>query len=685
MHFNFCGVLSIGVLIAGMQGNASAEMTSAATVMPLESLLVVGSPTTENIALTSGRMQIEAGSQLPGLRLDSAELLQGLAGVQADSRSNYAQDTRVTLRGFGARSAFGVRGVDLLVDGVPLSTPDGQGQLSSVFLDEITAVEVIRGPLAALYGNGAGGVINLQTQAPVESLLSARVQAGEDNLARQSITGQWRQDNLAARLQASALATDGARPHASAEREQVGAQGYYIGNAGLEAIVRVDTSHDPLLEDPLGLTEAQWQEDPNQTNPLAEAFNTRKAVTHRQASVTLRQAQGSERWQTSLWRGTREITQYLAFTGATSAGGVVDLARDFYGLNGHYTQDFTLFGTAASVTLGAEVASSEDRRRGYVNNFGVAGALRRDELDEVTGRDLYTLVQWRPSTNWNLYGGLRHSDLRFSVEDYFVMEDGQDDSGERDFADESWAMGASYNLSSTWSLFASVGRGFETPTQTEMAYSNDTSGLNLDLKPSHNRQQEVGMRYRAGEIAELAVTLFGVDSTDEIVVDQSVGGRTTYHNAAATERQGIELSGNLVLDEAWSARLNANFLQADYAEGEWQGNQLPGVAQQNHYLQLTWQPWWDERFALAFAARYRSRVATGDDNQTFAPAATTADLALSSQYDLGDWRCYLWLKLANLTDERYVGSVIVNQGNGRSFEPAPARNASGGVELTYAF
>lgn len=651
----------------------------------IETLVVTGSAADTVQDLAPGIARIDTADRLPGLRIDSAELLQGLPGVQADSRSNYAQDTRVTLRGFGARSAFGVRGIDLLIDGVPLTTPDGQGQLSSVALDGVTAVEVLRGPMAALYGNGAGGVISLQSTAPEENSIGLRLIAGENDLARQSVQGQWRQGNLGVRVNAANFTTDGDRPHAEAERRHAGAQFYYSSDSGIETIVRIDTSRDPLLQDPLGLSPEQWEENPRQLNTAAELFDTRKTVAHEQASITMREAQGATRWQASLWRGEREITQYLAFTGdaLTSAGGVVDLAREFHGASGNFSQDFTLGNTLLTATLGAELAAMEDRRRGFVNNFGEAGDLRRDELGEVNSRDVYTILQWQLSPRWQVYGGARHSDIEFEVDDYFIVAGNPDDSGARDFSEWSSALGINYTINDHWTLFASSGRGFETPTLTETAYRSGSSGLNIDLDTTHNRQHETGIRFEPSTFTELTLTLFTIESTDEIVVDQSVGGRTTYRNAAETERRGIEIAGRLQLADAWSAWVNVNYLDADYSAGEWNGNSLPGVAQNNHYAQLRWQPLLDERLTLAFAVQHRSKVATADNNEDFAPAATTADLALSTQHDIGDWQLQGWIKAANLTDERYVGSVIVNQSNGRSFEPAPGRNTSIGIEASY--
>jgi iron complex outermembrane receptor protein len=331
----------------------------------------------------------------------------------------------------------------------------------------------------------------------------------------------------------------------------------------------------------------------------------------------------------------------------------------------------------------------EDRRRGYINDFGIAGDLRRDELGSVDSRDLYSILQWQLADRWELVGGARLSWLDFEVDDYFIVppEDNPpgnpDDSGARDYRESAGALAANYRFSQRWSAGLSAGWGFETPTLTEMAYRGEGTGLNTDLNPARNRQQQLSLR--SHDDLGLVLSLFRIDSRDELVVDQSVGGRTTYRNAAETERYGLELSGRLLLSDSWSARYSATWLDAEYSAGEHSGNQLPGIAKTQLYTQLNWQPWRDPRLSLALSAWHRGRVATADNNETFAPAATTLDLALSSAHDFADWQLNAWLKLANLTDKTYVGSVIVNQGNGRSFEPAPGRNISAGLELNYGW
>ena len=649
----------------------------------IETLVVTGERANDSAV---GAQLLDVTELQPGSRADAAEILQGINGVQADSRSNYAQDTRITLRGFGARSAFGVRGLDLQVDGIPLSMPDGQGQFSGAVLDGVTKISVLTGPVAALYGNGAGGVINLQTSAPQANRVAVDTTADEDGLARYHVLGEFRDTNLGVRIQASKLNADGNRPHASAEREQLGAQVYYTLDNGVQAQYRFDREDAPLLQDPLGLTQLQWLADPYQMNSSADFFNTRKSISHQQHAFSVRQTQGDERWQITLWQGERGIQQFLAQRGdaLANSGGVVDLSRQFSGGNGNYTWDFNLAKQAMSFTLGGEWSAMNDARKGFVNDAGVAGDLRRNELGQADNRDAYALLQWQATPQWRWLLGVRQSHIALQVDDYFIIPTkNADDSGEKTFSRSSQTLSTRYQINAEFSVHAAVGNGFETPTLTEMAYTNGDKGFNNSLDAAVNRQQEIGVDYQYKDIT-LALTAFNIETRDELVVDQSINGRTTYWNAAGTERKGIEVNGTYRLNEYVDARIALNYLDATYTQGQFKSLQLPGIAKLNHYAQLNLSPFANELLKFGLSAVHRAHVAASDNNQINAPAYDTLDFSASGKIDLGvqaDW----WIKLANLTDENYVGSVIVNQTNGRSFESASGRNLAAGVRFGYEF
>ncbi|HSX83845.1 MAG TPA: TonB-dependent receptor plug domain-containing protein, partial [Cellvibrio sp.] len=444
--FSFKAASLTGVTILGAAFIASPNISYAqAAPELLETLLVSGTRT--SVPDLGSQLLIKTKEDFAiGARIDPAELLQIIPGVQVDSRTNYAQDTRISLRGFGARSAFGVRGIELQVDAIPMSTPDGQGQLGSVMLDNIGSAQVLRGPIAVLYGNGAGGVIALQTAVPEASSVGVGLNGGDPGLARQTLNGEWRNENLALRAQFANSIIDGERPHSRAERQQAGVQFFYTTATDLDVILKHDYSDDPLLQDPLGLTPEQWREDPWQLNAAAELFDTRKIVGHQQTSISLRDSAGATRWQTGLWQGERDIEQYLGFAGdaIASSGGVVDLARDFSGVSGTITHSLDFFNVPTEISVGAELSQMQDHRRGYVNDFGTAGDLRRDETGDVQSRDIYSLLHLNPAEKLTLYAGARVTNLDIDVVDSFIVNGNPDDSGARDYRENSYALGANY-------------------------------------------------------------------------------------------------------------------------------------------------------------------------------------------------------------------------------------------------
>ncbi|MDO6747116.1 TonB-dependent receptor family protein [Gilvimarinus sp. 1_MG-2023] len=646
-------------------------------------------PAIETVVVTSGYSEglwqqavgavavLDTRRQTPGMGQDSAELLAGFAGVQADSRSNFAQDTRLSIRGFGARSAFGVRGISLRVDGVPLTMPDGQSQTSSLLLDSIDRVEVQRGPLASLYGNGAGGSIAFYSASPEVSETSLSAAAGSARERRYQLQTSWVGEQHAARVIARTFSADGSRQHSSAEREQLAAQWYYQGEEGLIVVARLDLSRDPLSQDPQGITYEQWQEDPSQVHLVATLFDPRKSSRHRQVSVSANKPHSWGRWQSSVWFGDRQVEQFLSFAGdaVDSGGAVIDLQRQFAGGNAIAERDFG----AWQGLLGAELGVMSDARRGFINDYGLRGELQRDEDNTVSNSDLFAGVTWSATERLRLRGGGRVSRVSFDVKDYYFTEGNPDDSGELTFTEPSYFAGVSYG-EKHWRLFGNLGAGFGAPTLTELAYRPEGSGFNQDLVPARNRQAELGWRVQKPRW-QSSLVAFMVRTRNELVVDQSTGGRTTYRNGADTERQGLEWMLDTELSSSVDWRLGATWLNAEYTAGPYANHAIPGVARTNIYSQWEWQPLGD-RLKIAVVGRFRSGVMTSDDNDERVPSAMTWDLALTSPWEAPRWRGEWWVKCSNLLDDDIVGSVIVNQSRGRTIEPAPGRQFSVGLTLT---
>lgn len=610
--------------------------------------------------------------------IDTAALLQGLSGIQADQRANFAQDSRISIRGFGTRSSFGVRGIEMTLDGIPLSTPDGQVQPSSLMRQQLAEVEVLKGPFAALYGNASGGVVAFRSNAALT----------DGWKFEQTLAAQTRQSMLMLGTSYGEFALaqgkyDGYRPRNRAEKKQASWRKSFDLSPDLQWDLRYDWLYDPLLEDPLALTEAEWRANPSQTNAAADRFDTKKTTAQQGLSSLLRFEDGHYSWQFASWQQQRQIRQNLAFTGEaiTSSGGVVNLERKVQGLRLNW-QQFTYFG---QWQLHANHEKSTDQRLGFVNSFGTIGALRRDETGYVTSSDIGADLQYSALGNWDLYSGFRLNHQKFVVNDWFISGANPDDSGQRQANHLNWASGANYQLTSQQSLHLSIGEGYESPTLAEMAYTKDANGLNLGLKAAKAKQLQMGWKFMTSEL-QLSTDVFHISTDDELVIDQSIGGRTSYRNAASTQRLGAELAVNWQQSPVVRHRFSLTQINATFdtpQDTAVDGRLLPGLAKQQFNWQFNWLPQHNENWQLTSNLYYKSKMATDDRNSQFAPSHTLWNLQSLWQGELLEGKWQAWLSGENITDVDYVGAVVVNQSNGRNFEPGMPRQWLVGFNFSY--
>ncbi len=355
----------------------------------------------------------------------------------------------------------------------------------------------------------------------------------------------------------------------------------------------------PFAQDPLGLTRAQWEANPRQADPAATLFDTRKTVRQTQGGVTVAQKLPYDSvFRATAYGGTRTVQQFLSFPGTaiTSSGGVTDLDRTFGGIDARVTTPFAIGGGRAQLTLGADYESEREARKGFVNDNGTLGDLRRDEDNTVTNSDVYAQLEWWPMPSVSVLAGVRYSDVRFTSDDHFIVVGNPDDSGSVGYAHTSPVAGAVWHLGDALNVYASYGQGFETPTFTELAYRPVGSGLNLGLQPSVSKSAEIGLKAISAS-QRVNVAAFWTDTTNELVIDTATGGRTTYKNAAKTKRRGIEASWEVDLGAGFAGYAAYTYLDATYASSLTTGsppvtvpagNRLPGVPQSSAYGELSW-------------------------------------------------------------------------------------------------
>ncbi|MDQ7970795.1 MAG: TonB-dependent receptor [Oxalicibacterium faecigallinarum] len=694
--------VSPALTVLGMMASTSvvhAQEQAASSAERLPEIVVSGSRSESN------RFDVPAAIDVVPLNgftaqsplVNLSEVLSAVPGIQIRERQNYAQDLQVSIRGFGTRSTFGVRGVRILVDGIPATMPDGQGQSSNASLASASRIEVLRGPMAQLYGNAAGGVLQVFTKdTPVKPEASFSLGAGSDNQRVLGVAVGGGSDTLGGTLDVTQFSTDGYRDHSATRRTTVNAKVVARPSSDTKVTAIFNSIDQPLSQDPLGLTRADFQMNPRQVTPRAMTFDTRKTITQQQAGLVLEQRlSSSDVLNARVYGGERTVFQTLAFPGdaLVQAGGVIDLDRGYGGLGLDWRHETQVNGLPLNWTLGMEVDALSERRRGFVNDNGVQGALRRDEKNKARSTDVFAQADWTFAPQWRAIAGVRLSRVRMVVDDDYVVRnpdpslDNPDDSGKVVYTQTSPVVGLVWHARDNINLYANLGQGFETPTLAELAYRTNGTGPNLGLRASTSTQAEIGAKIRQGRHL-LDVAVFHSRSKNEIVQEQSQFGRAIFQNVNGVERRGAEASWRSEWNNQLSTSLAYTWLDARFRQAfnssngvTDAGNRLPGAPQHSLYTELQYR--WQNAVTAAVEMRADSKVYVDDINSDAASGYAVINLRAGYSFDAGAARMMLFGRIDNVFDRSYAGSVVVNESNQRFFEPAPGRRLYIGVRTQF--
>jgi iron complex outermembrane receptor protein len=642
------------------------------------------------------------------LQVNLSESLVTVPGVSAQSRQNYAQDLQLSVRGFGARSNFGVRGVRLYSDGIPGTMPDGQGQFSQFDLSSADHIEVLRGPFSALYGNSSGGVISIFTEdAKPGYSYGALAEYGTFNTQRYDVktTG----DNGAVNyvVDASHFQTNGYRDHSDAQRNLFNSKLTLAPSDTSKLTIVGNAIETPFTQDPLGLTRAQLEANPTQAGVNAIAYNTRKNLDQEQLGVAYQDKLGAaDELFATAYTGHRGTEQFQAIpmvqeVNPLSPGGIIDLDRAYWGIDLHVADQRSVAGTPLLLVAGVNYDDLAETRKGYLNyvgsELGVQGALRRYETNYVYDFDQYLQAQWDPAARWRVVAGVRNNLVDVTSHGHLAVLDGVD--SEVSYSAVNPVAGVTYRATELVNVYASYGKGFETPTLNDLAYrSVDGSlpGLNLGLKPARSDNYETGIK-AGNDRVRASLAAFYIKTTDELAVLQNSAGRAVDQNIGETTRRGLELETEANWAGGFSTQLAYTYIRAVVAQPYYTcvttpcnplapgppppsyqlvpaGSYLPALARNALYAGVTWR-YAPPGFSTTLEAVGRSRIYVNDRNSDAADGYWVINWRAGFEQETAHWRFSEFGRLDNLADRAYVGTVIVNETNSRFFEPAPGRTA----------
>lgn len=674
--------------------------------------------TNSELLSTSASIQkVQAATVQNNANVNLSEVLQGVTGLQINNRENYAQDLQISMRGFGARSTFGVRGIRMYVDGIPATMPDGQGQSSNIDLNSLDHIEVLTGPFSSLYGNSSGGTILAESkEGQGKDSIQVGLNAGSHHKQQANIQlqgGSEQANQPAYVISSSYFDTDGFRDHSAAQKVLNNAKLTWNLDDGSKinwVMNRVDIDAD----DPQGLSREQWKANPKQVNDRTNTYNVRKEIEQTQTGLTWTKTLNDQQELYSMfYLGNRQVVQYQSIpkcginkvTGECipnssqlnprHAGGVIDFDRDYYGADFRWTGKEVLPNT--TLVAGVALDRMNEDRKGYENyddtgRYGVKGDLRRNEKNTLWSLDPYVQASWQFLPTWHLDTGLRYSNVHYKSDDHYIVAGNGDDSGSTDYQKLLPSVALGWEILPELYVYASYGKGFETPTFTEMAYPTlATSGINFDLKPASSDTYELGLKSQ-NTFGLFTLAVFNTVTKNDIVPDDANAGRNTFRNAEQTLRQGAELAWqhqlwqDLKLSASYSY-LDATF-DADIAATTTKpliekGTYIPGIAKNQAFTRIAWQP--EQGFQAGLEARYMDKIYVDDINSDTAPSYAVVAANVGFLWVNRDWKVNSYARIDNLFDRNYIGSVIVNDSNSRFFEPADRRGFSVGLSIKKVF
>jgi len=638
-------------------------------------------------------------SSRPGQRhLSLDETLWAIPGLTVSNRNNPSQDPRISIRGFGARSAFGVRGIRVLRDGIPLTLPDGQTPVDYLDLESVGRVEVMRGSASSLYGNAGGGVLDLRTSEPPRVPVSGAARLWTGAFGSRRIVGKAGGVAKSLGYQANVARTesDGYRDYSRQRMTNGFARLSLDRGNGAYALewLGMDT---PVAENPGAITRSQFDDDPKLADALQVRKRARKAVRQSQLGITARRAASRGELEASAYAATRLLDNPLAFT-------IVDVRRATSGGSLRATVPFSFLGAGHRVTLGAELQYQNDMRRNFTNCndippltpptigcpvIGVErGSLTLDQREIVSSLGSYLRDEIQLGERYIFTASARADAVRFRVKDRLINGTNPDDSGRRLLDAISPMAGILARLSTSHSAYANVSSAFETPTATELGNQpSGAGGINRDLKPQRSTTYEVGVKGVAASGLQYNTSLFATGVHDELIPFDipSGGGRRFFRNAGRTSRRGAELGLGLAVRalELGAAYTYANYRFIDFTvdTAHYAGNRIPGIPRQ------TLQASAALRSALATfvtEASISDRMAVNDANSERSPGYAIFNARIVTSATLGRSGAELTLGAQNLFNKQYVSSVSVNAAGGKFYEPGSQRSVYLGLTLIAA-
>jgi iron complex outermembrane receptor protein len=616
--------------------------------------------------------------QIGQSKLSIFDALATVPGVFAMNSENFAQDLRISIRGFGARAAFGVRGLKVLLDGIPESIPDGTAKIGNVDVGIIERMEIIKGPSAGLYGNASGGVISLFSENATQLFLEAQSTVGSFGLRRFQVKTGQQVGKIMYLISASRLTNNGYRDYSALERNFFNGKVTYHLSPKAHLTTLVSYVNSPKAEDPGALTQADIDKNRQQARATNLLYQTVENFNQTKIALTFEQKLGQKHQINA-----RAFYLYRDFNSQQPllSSGQIAFKRDFSGGGLNYQ----FIDKKYRLQTGLDLDNQQDNRQRYDNLEGKRGILKLDQLEEFNNIGIFLLQEYSFNSAFRISLNTRFDDIQLKISDKFLSDGNQ--SATQSFQRFSPMFGLTYMPITDQSFYGNISSSFETPSLNELSNNPlNTGGFNPDLSPQQSRNYEIGYKGILHKKLKIDLALFTIDVQDEIVSYQIAGqtGRTFFRNAGLSIRKGIEAGLNYKILAGLTAYANYTYSEFKYKSyqtsiGKFDGNILPGIPKHNMYGELRYFS--KAGFFGIIQARSISKIFADDANAVINEGYFTANIKVGYRKQLGKCSFEPFLGINNLTGTVYNANVQINATANRYFEPASGSFIFGGINV----
>lgn len=582
------------------------------------------------------------------------------AGLWITNSENQAQDNRMSIRGFGARSAFGIRGLKIILDGIPLTTPDGQSQVDNIPFQLIKNIEVMKSLSSTRYGNASGGVVSIKTFDNMSEKLNFGIGYGSYGYKNVQGTYSTNNEKSISILNISQVESDGYREHSSYLNKSLFFK-HYRGYENLNLRFNLLYFDSPYAYDPGGLNIESVQENRSQARDRNVLYNSQESVQQIQSGLVLDWKTKLGEVNSNLYYSKRDFIGLLPFTN----GGYVNLNRNFYGA------EISLKGKSQNFEwiIGTSIQDQNDDRKRFENNEGEKGLKVVDQIESFNSFGTFILGSFN-KPKYSLQAGLRYDFHNISLEDNMGI-DQQFIDYSKQLKAFSPNLGLIYSLSNNEEIYINYGHAYETPSLSELSANPSGVGFNDELSPMISRGLDLGYR-KLSQNLSFSLTLFYIDSKDEIVRYELEGfdGMNFYRNLGTSKRLGTEFYATYKFGKA--GVLNASYTHAKYKfENQGVNGSLAGIPKSNFLFE--WLYNYKDIF-LKLDVKYVNSLFADNNNEVIVPSYMLSNIAIKNKFILKSFSLDIALQIRNLFNKYYFDNIRTNAFGNRFYEPASLRN-----------